>query len=79
MSYTSLAELERCGYRFYVERVLGLPENRAAARMDSDDGGTRARRRGTIVHGLLESIDFAHPKQPSLQDVAEEHGEPVPC
>ncbi|HTC60892.1 MAG TPA: UvrD-helicase domain-containing protein [Solirubrobacteraceae bacterium] len=71
MSYTSLAELERCGYRFYVERVLGLSENRAAARMDSDDGGTRARRRGTIVHGLLESIDFADPKQPSLQDVAE--------
>jgi ATP-dependent helicase/nuclease subunit A len=71
MSYTSLAELERCGYRFYAERVLRLPENRAAARTGSDDGGGRARRRGTIVHGLLESIDFAHPKQPSLQDVAE--------
>jgi ATP-dependent helicase/nuclease subunit A len=71
MSYTSLVELERCGYRFYVERVLRLPENRAAARTGSDDGGTQARRRGTIVHGLLESIDFAHPRRPSLQDVAE--------
>lgn len=71
MSYTSLAELERCGYRFYVERVLRLPENRAAARTSSDDSGTRARRRGTIVHGLLESIDFAHPRQPSPEDVAE--------
>jgi ATP-dependent helicase/nuclease subunit A len=71
MSYTSLAELERCGYRFYVERVLRLPENRVAARTVSDDGGRRARRRGTIVHGLLESIDFAHPRQPSLQAVAE--------
>jgi hypothetical protein len=71
MSYTSLAELGRCGYRFYVERVLRLPENRAAARTGSDDGGTQARRRGTIVHELLESIDFVHPKQPSLQDVAE--------
>jgi ATP-dependent helicase/nuclease subunit A len=71
ISYTSLAELERCGYRFYVERVLRLPENRAAARTGSDDGGTQARRRGTIVHGLLESIDFAHPKQPSSEDVAE--------
>jgi ATP-dependent helicase/nuclease subunit A len=71
MSYSSLAELDRCGYRFYVERVLRLPENRAAARMAGDDGGRRARRRGTIVHGLLESIDFAYPKQPSLQDVAE--------
>jgi hypothetical protein len=71
MSYTSLAELERCGYRFYVERILRLPENRAAARTGGDDGGTQARRRGMIVHGLLESIDFAHPRQPSSEDVAE--------
>ena len=26
LSYTSLSELERCGYRYYLERVLGLPE-----------------------------------------------------
>jgi ATP-dependent exoDNAse (exonuclease V) beta subunit len=26
ISYSSLAELERCGYRHYLERVLGLPE-----------------------------------------------------
>ncbi|HEY5287323.1 MAG TPA: UvrD-helicase domain-containing protein [Solirubrobacteraceae bacterium] len=71
MSYSSLAELERCGYRFYVERVLRLPENRAAARAGGGDGAGQARRRGTIVHGLLEAIDFAHPEQPSLQDVAE--------
>ena len=25
LSYTSLAAYQRCGYRFYVERVLGLP------------------------------------------------------
>ncbi|HLH15387.1 MAG TPA: PD-(D/E)XK nuclease family protein, partial [Solirubrobacteraceae bacterium] len=30
LSYTSLGELERCGYRYYLERVLGLPEDRAA-------------------------------------------------
>ncbi len=71
MSYTSLTELKRCGYRFYVERILRLPENRAAARTGSEEGGTQARQRGTIVHGLLESVDFAHPKQPSLQDIAE--------
>lgn len=70
MSYSSLTELERCGYRFYVERVLRLPENHAAARTDSSSSGMQARRRGTIVHGLLESIDFARPKQPSLEDVA---------
>ncbi len=68
MSYTSLAELERCGYRYYLERVLRLPENRAAAR-GLDDGGIEARTRGTIVHMLLESIDFARPKAPTERDV----------
>ncbi len=69
MSYTSLAELERCGYRYYLERVLRLPENHAAAR--SEEGGVEARTRGTIVHVLLESIDFAHPVAPDERAVAE--------
>jgi ATP-dependent exoDNAse (exonuclease V) beta subunit len=68
ISYSSLAELERCGYRYYLERVLRLPENRAAAR-GSEDGGIEARTRGTIVHILLESIDFARPKAPTERDV----------
>ena len=41
LSYTSLSELERCGYRYYLERVLGLPEDRTAARTRS--GARRAR------------------------------------
>ncbi len=32
LSYTSLVELERCGYRYYLERVLGLGEERAGSR-----------------------------------------------
>ena len=32
LSYTTLSELERCGYRYYLERVLGLRRGRAAAR-----------------------------------------------
>ena len=69
MSYTSLAELERCGYRYYLERVLRLPENRAAARHGGDDGGVEARTRGRIVHRLLESVDFSRPQPPSAEDV----------
>jgi ATP-dependent helicase/nuclease subunit A len=68
MSYTSLVELERCGYRYYLERVLRFPENRAAAR-GGQDGGIEARTRGTIVHILFESIDFARPRPPSDRDV----------
>jgi hypothetical protein len=70
ISYTSLAELERCGYRYYLERILRLAENRAAARPGIDDGGLEARVRGTIVHMLLEAVDFARPRLPSAQDVA---------
>jgi ATP-dependent helicase/nuclease subunit A len=70
MSYSSLAELERCGYRYYLERVLRLPERRAAADSLEDEGGLDARVRGTIVHLLLESVDFTRPIPPSVQDVA---------
>jgi ATP-dependent helicase/nuclease subunit A len=61
LSYTALTELERCGYRYYLERVLGLPEQRVPTRTEdeSGEGGLEARLRGTIVHRLLESIDFA--------------------
>lgn len=69
MSYTSLAELERCGYRYYLERVLRLPESRAAAGPGGDGGGIEARTRGSIVHVLLESVDFTRPHPPSAKDV----------
>jgi ATP-dependent exoDNAse (exonuclease V) beta subunit len=71
LSYTALTELERCGYRFYLERVLGLPEQPAPARADrSRHDGLEARARGTIVHRLLESLDFARAAAPSAEDVA---------
>lgn len=70
MSYTSLAELERCGYRYYLERVLRFPENRAAGRSERGATGIEARTRGTIVHALLESVDFARAQPPSAEDVA---------
>jgi ATP-dependent helicase/nuclease subunit A len=73
MSYTSLTELERCGYRYYLERVLRLPENHAAARLGrpgGEEGGIDARVRGRIVHVLLEPIDWARPQAPSERDVA---------
>jgi ATP-dependent helicase/nuclease subunit A len=72
LSYTSLTELARCGYRFYLERVLHLPEQRPLTR--AEDGpqadGLEARLRGTIVHRLLEAVDFASSTGPSAADVA---------
>jgi ATP-dependent helicase/nuclease subunit A len=70
LSYTSISELERCGYRYYLERVLGLPEERAARPGATDDGGLEARSRGTLIHRLMESLDFARPRPPSPEDVS---------
>jgi hypothetical protein len=67
LSYTSLSEFERCGYRYYLERVLRLPEDRAAARAEGH--GLEARARGTLVHRLLETLDFARPCPPEPQAV----------
>jgi ATP-dependent helicase/nuclease subunit A len=69
LSYSSLTELERCGYRFYVERILGLAEDRAQA----DGGGApglEARARGTLVHRMMEALDFDAARAPSPEEVA---------
>ena len=55
LSYSSLAAWERCGYRFYLTKLLRLPEERvlrvAAA---AAAPGLDPRVRGTLVHALLE-------------------------
>ncbi len=68
LSYSSLTELERCGYRYYLERVLSLPEDRVAARAD-DGAGLEARARGTLVHRLMELADFADMRDTTAADV----------
>jgi ATP-dependent exoDNAse (exonuclease V) beta subunit len=81
LSYSSLTELERCGYRYYLERVLGLPEDRAAAaRGSAAQPGLEPRARGTLIHRLMESFDFSHPQPPSagaVNSAARELGLPV--
>jgi ATP-dependent helicase/nuclease subunit A len=71
LSYSSLTELERCGYRYYLERVLGIGEDRAAARGREGEQGLEARARGTLVHRLMELLDYARPQPPSPTEVGE--------
>jgi ATP-dependent helicase/nuclease subunit A len=55
LSYSALQQWRRCGYRFYLQRVLRLPEEPTpfvAGRRG--DGGLEARLRGSIVHAALE-------------------------
>jgi ATP-dependent exoDNAse (exonuclease V) beta subunit len=70
ISYTSLAELERCGYRYYLERVLHMPERHTVAG-EAPRGELDARLRGRIVHSLLETVDFARALSPTAEDVAQ--------
>jgi hypothetical protein len=67
LSYSSLADLERCGYRYYLERVLGMPEDRG--RGHGGDGGVDARSRGIVVHRLMEAVDFSAPSTPRDEEV----------
>jgi len=67
LSYTAIAEYERCAYRYHLQRVIGLPD------VDPPGGGgdTGAAARGVVVHALLERLDFASPVVPSEREVAD--------
>ncbi len=71
LSYSSLGEYERCGYRFYAERVLGLAPGRASRLGDGAVSGHRsAADRGVLLHALLERLDFRRPVPPSGEAIA---------
>jgi len=54
LSYSSLSEIEQCGYRYYLTHLVGLPErSRPAGR------GLSGRDRGTLVHSILERSGLA--------------------
>ena len=79
LSYSSLEAYRRCAYRFYLERALGLPRVDPPAPAEPLDDGHRlsALLRGTLVHQLLEDLDFKRPLVPSEAEVAaliESHG-----
>jgi ATP-dependent helicase/nuclease subunit A len=78
LSYSSLQDYSRCGYRFYLTRVLGLPRVTAPvvepgrdehAELVSGTAPLEARIRGSLVHLLLERLDFARPEPPPPDEV----------
>jgi ATP-dependent exoDNAse (exonuclease V) beta subunit len=57
VSYSALSSFENCGYRFYVERVLGIGEPEVVAVDGDGETAPEVRRRfgpGLAVHSLLE-------------------------
>lgn len=60
LSYSALASWRACGYRFYLQRILNLPEERVGPPVGAPapPAGLEARLRGSIVHALMEEQDF---------------------
>jgi RecB family exonuclease len=63
LSFSSLAEFERCSYRYYVRRVAGLKETGARSAIPGQTG-LAATEIGDAVHVLLEHVDLRAPRLP---------------
>ena len=70
LSYSGLEDYRRCGYRFFLERSLRLPRVDAPPGGEAPAPGLEPRLRGTVVHGLLERLDFTRPAVPGDEEVA---------
>ena len=68
LSYSALALFERCSYRFYAERVLGLPL-RPAVTAGATVGALAATEIGDAVHRLLELVPLDAPAAPPRVDL----------
>ncbi|CAA9493140.1 MAG: ATP-dependent nuclease, subunit A [uncultured Solirubrobacteraceae bacterium] len=67
LSYSSLSAHARCGYRFYLERVLRLPASELASAVAAQaPAGLDPRARGSIAHLVLEELDFQRPEVPPV-------------
>ena len=72
LSYSSLGAYARCGYRFYLQRLLKLPPVTPPPREQAPSEPALAPTvRGSIVHRALEDLDYARPVAPEAAVVAE--------
>ncbi len=73
LSYSSLTEYQRCGYRFYLQRILGIPDQPAGLTDTSDQSEpsspVAAAERGILAHELLAGLDFTRPVKPTAQAI----------
>jgi ATP-dependent helicase/nuclease subunit A len=70
LSFSSLGAYGRCGYRFYLERLLRLPRVQAPPQeAEPAAPGLDPMVRGSLVHRALEDLDFARPAAPEADAV----------
>jgi ATP-dependent helicase/nuclease subunit A len=81
LSYSGLEDYRRCSYRFYLERALRLPRVESPfAAGPLPEAGLGGLLRGSLVHELLERLDFRRPAVPAEEEVGaliEAHGATV--
>jgi hypothetical protein len=63
LSYSALSLFERCSYRYFAERVIGLRSAEAAGSVPGREG-LAATEIGDAVHALLEQVDLRAPAVP---------------
>jgi len=63
LSYSALSLFERCSYRYFAERVIGLRPAEAAGSVPGQEG-LAATEIGDAVHALLEAVDLRAPAIP---------------
>jgi ATP-dependent helicase/nuclease subunit A len=68
LSYSALSLFERCSYRYFAERVVGLGPAEASGSVPGQEG-LAATEIGDAVHALLEAVDLRSPAVPD--DLAE--------
>jgi ATP-dependent exoDNAse (exonuclease V) beta subunit len=78
LSYTGLEDYRKCGYRFFLQRTLKLSGVERPPGGEPVEPGLNPLVRGSIVHELLERMDFASPLTPGDEELAAafaRHGE----
>ena len=63
LSFSAIALFDRCSYRYYAERIVGMRPSREP-RGEPRDGGLAATEVGDAVHRLLELVDLREPRAP---------------
>jgi hypothetical protein len=70
LSYSALALFDRCSYRYFAERVLGLPPAASRKAGESSETGLAGTEIGDAVHRLLEDVPLDDPAPPARAEVA---------
>ncbi len=68
LSFTALAVFERCSYRYFAERVVGMRPTRPSGTGDGV-GALAPTEIGDAVHRLLEAVDLTAPEPPDVEVV----------